>query len=384
MNNKLTNIFLPIIIFIIIIIIILILSIYLYFNNIENFILNKKKFTIIPIKPIGCEIIGIDLIKNNCKLDIELVKELEIIMAKYGFILFRNQGSQQFESGISGKYLTGEQQINLSKNFGSNELYSTHSIHKEAPNRDIFRLSNNPKHGFNSVGPEWHNDGSFEKEVFGHVIYHIIKAPNGEGNTQFAHLGLAYKLLNKELQERLENCASINSHSGVIHPLIHNHPISNIKSLYLHLGMTGAIIEKKNKYTEKNLPKYIKDNDNRLKNIVCWKNNSMNSLFTYLNNLFNRNDISYSHKWKEGDIIIIDNLAIAHKATKGAHIIDNGLRILHRTTVHSNRILDPIKELQLEDKLNIKENCPFENGAIWNNSYVGYRWGNWKERSIPH
>ena len=32
------------------------------------------------------------------------------------------------------------------------------------------------------------NDGSFCREVFGHVVYHIVKAPDGAGDTEFAHL----------------------------------------------------------------------------------------------------------------------------------------------------------------------------------------------------
>ena len=70
----------------------------------------------------------------------------------------------------------------LSECLGAGGLHSTHGVHPEAPCRDIFRLSNDPNHGFNSVGPEWHNDGSFCREVFGHVVYHIVKAPSGAGS----------------------------------------------------------------------------------------------------------------------------------------------------------------------------------------------------------
>ena len=94
------------------------------------------------------------------------------------------------------------------------------------------------------VGPEWHNDGSFCRNVFGHVVYHIIKAPEGPGNTQFAHLGKAFDLLPPDKQQHCRQCASVNSNGGVVHPLVHDHPISGRRSLYLHLGMTGAMIER--------------------------------------------------------------------------------------------------------------------------------------------
>lgn len=99
-------------------------------------------------------------------------------------------------------------------------------VHPRSPHRDIFRLSNDPEQGFNQVGPEWHNDGSFCREVFSHVAYHIIKAPSGHGDTCFAHLGAAYDTLPSAEQERYRRCASVNSNGGAVHPLVFDHPIS--------------------------------------------------------------------------------------------------------------------------------------------------------------
>ena len=114
-----------------------------------------------------------------------------------------------------------------------------HGVHPESPCRDVFRLSNDPDHGFNSVGPEWHNDGSFCRDVFGHVVYHIVKAPDGAGDTQFAHLGNAFDQLSGAVQDRLKRCASVNSNGGAVHSLAKAHPVSGRPSLYLHMGMTG-------------------------------------------------------------------------------------------------------------------------------------------------
>ena len=61
-------------------------------------------------------------------------------------------GSAQEESGIWA-LSCAEQQCTLSECFGAGALHSTHGVHPEAPCRDIFRLSNDPDHGFNSVGP---------------------------------------------------------------------------------------------------------------------------------------------------------------------------------------------------------------------------------------
>ena len=63
------------------------------------------------------------------------------------------------------------------------------------------------------------------------------------GGTIFAHQGAAFDALPLEEQERWQRLVSVNSNSGVLHPVVHTHPISGRKSVYLHLGMTGAVIE---------------------------------------------------------------------------------------------------------------------------------------------
>lgn len=122
-------------------------------------VLEKHGASFSPISPCGCEIKGLDLAAKGCSLQPDLAGALELLMAIFGFVLLRKQGSAQEESGIKGRYLTAEQQCTLSECFGAGALHSTHGVHPEAPCRDIFRLSNDPDHGFNSVGPEWHNDG---------------------------------------------------------------------------------------------------------------------------------------------------------------------------------------------------------------------------------
>lgn len=167
-----------------------------------------------PLEPCGVELRGVDATR---RLPPELAGALEVLMAEHGFVLLRGQGTAQREKGIEGKYLTGAQQCELSLAFGPGALHSTHGNHEECPNRDIFRLSNDTAHGFNEVGPEWHNDGSFCREVFSYVVYHIVKAPEGPGSTNFAHLGKAYDLLAPEQKARFAKCASVNSNGGVVH-----------------------------------------------------------------------------------------------------------------------------------------------------------------------
>jgi len=329
--------------------------------------------TAVPMEPLGVEISGVDATK---RLHPRLAGALESLMADHGLVLLRGQGRLQREMGIEGKYLTGDEQCELSLAFGAGALHSTHGNHAECPNRDIFRLSNDKGHGFNEVGPEWHNDGSFEPEVFSHVVFHIVRAPEGPGGTAFAHLGKAFDALPAERRARYRRCASVNSNSGVVHPLVFTHPISGREQLYLHTGMTGSIIER----VEQPGP-----GGGALDGIGAWNSSQMNELFTDFTDFLDRGDISRTHDWREGDLIVIDNLAVAHKATPGAHKASSGLRILHRTTCKAVGPLLPDPALQLPARLDPSAPCPFRDpGAVWVEGYVGFRWGDWQHRSIPH
>ena len=232
-------------------------------------------------------------------------------------------------------------------------------------------------------------------QVFGHVVYHIIKAPSGAGDTRFAHLGIAYdKLPNAGVQARLRRCVSVNSNGGAVHPVASAHALSGRMSLYLHFGMTGAILETLGAAphsthvasgagvsahspfgdgaTPADLPgPKAGAAGEALSHVRAWRDAEMDTFFTALSEHLDRPDISYSHKWQQGDVIIIDNLAVAHKATPGAHTLAEGLRILHRTTILSARAFDPPAELKLPHTLPTNGPCPFQQGATWAEGCVG-------------
>lgn len=152
------------------------------------------------------------------------------------------------------------------------------------------------------------------------MVYHIIEAPQGAGNTQFAHLGLAYdKLPSAAVQARLRRCASVNSNGGAVHPLAYPHPVSGRLSLYLHLGMTGAILETAptdanptvpsdgeadstafgDGSTPADLPGAKRgDAFKHLAHVKAWRDKEMNVFFTALSGLLDHSDVSYSHKWQ--------------------------------------------------------------------------------------
>ena len=116
--------------------------------------------TLTPLKPLGAAVRGLDLRKTPPE---PILDALQQAMATRGFLVFKDQG-----------VLTGAEQVYASCFWGAREMHSTHGVHPKAPNKHIFRLSNDRSVGILGVGPQWHNDGSFMQDVFSHVGYIYI------------------------------------------------------------------------------------------------------------------------------------------------------------------------------------------------------------------
>ena len=305
---------------------------------------------IIPLDPMGAEVHGLDLTSRNPPPP-EVVEALEQEMAHRGFLVFKSE-----------RQLTPDDFLRASSWWGGKELHSTHGVHPATPegNPHIFRLSNDPRHGIPGVGPQWHNDGSFNTDTFSHAGYHIIRPAEKGGGTYFAHQGAAYDALPEDRQEFWRRLSSVNSTSGVVHPAVHEHPVSGRKSIWLHLGMTGAVIEK------------LRDEDGfRLLNAEELKH-----LCHEYNDILNaglESGYAIAYEYQAHDCIFIDNLAVAHRASPEAHLPaeEQGLRIMHRSTVRGVDVLAPGYGLPL--RVHIRGPNPFKAG-VWQAGGVGFRW----------
>ncbi|KAJ1414814.1 hypothetical protein B484DRAFT_163713 [Ochromonadaceae sp. CCMP2298] len=137
--------------------------------------LASKGVNISPLHNLGAQVTGVDL-RQADSIDVEVIEALQQEMSTRGFLVFKEQG-----------VLTGDEQVRASELWGGKKIHSTHGVHPAAPNEHIFRLSNDRRHGILGVGPQWHNDGSFLPTIFSHVGYHIVRKPEGQGATYFAH-----------------------------------------------------------------------------------------------------------------------------------------------------------------------------------------------------
>ena len=310
---------------------------------------------IVPLDPIGAEVHGIDLSAESPPPP-EVVEALEHEMAQRGFLVFKNE-----------QQISPEDFLRASTWWGGKALHSTHGVHPATPggNQHIFRLSNDRRHGIPGVGPQWHNDGSFNADTFSHAGYHIVRPAEKGGGTWFAHQGAAYDALPEERQEFWSRLSSVNSASGVVHPAVHEHPISGRKSLWLHLGMTGAVIEK-----QRDGDGFRLLDTDELKHLCHEYNDIMNAGLEH--------GYAIAYEYKANDCIFIDNLAVAHRASPEAHlpVEQQGLRIMHRSTVRGVDEFKPRYGLPLY--VNIRGSNPFGEG-VWQAGGVGFRW----DDSIP-
>ncbi|CAE7407295.1 unnamed protein product [Symbiodinium sp. CCMP2592] len=110
-------------------------------------------------------------------LSLECALELQDVAARRGVLIFPRLPN-----------LTGAELLQISQRFGSGEVVSRHVAHPESPEEEILRLSNQAAHGVVGVGPQWHHDGSTERRVFSHLLFHAQQMPATGGETDFADL----------------------------------------------------------------------------------------------------------------------------------------------------------------------------------------------------
>lgn len=310
---------------------------------------------IAPLDPIGAAVRGIDL-ASEAPPPPEVIEALEREMAERGFLVFR-----------SDQPLDPESFLRASCWWGGRELQSTHGVHPATPggNPHLFRLSNDRRHGIPGVGPQWHNDGSFLPATFSHAGYHIVRPAEHGGGTWFAHQAAAHDALPDATREFWSRLASVNSNNGVVHPLVHTHPLTGRRCVWLHLGMTGAVIER------------LADGSG----LRLLDADELTRLCRDYNDLLDaglERGYAIAHEYEANDCVFIDNLAVAHRAAPEAHLPheQQGLRIMHRSTVRG--VVDLVPGDGLPPQVDIHGPSPSPHG-VWHGGGIGFRW----DASIP-
>lgn len=268
----------------------------------------------IEIRPLGpdfaAEVTGVDFGAPAAAMPFT---ELKAAIDRYGVVVFRN-----------AKPPTDEQHVAFSRMFGPVEVGQTFlikgDIKKRIDNPALVDVGNLDPDG-NIMKPDnrrmlfrkgdrlWHTDMSFmdNRATYSLLLGHEIPAEGGD--TEFCDMRTTYAALPADMRTMLDGLTVSHSiwHSRALagfppatqeeldsrppahHKLVHVHPGSGRKSLYLA---------------------------SHAQSIVGWPEQLGLDLITSLIKFASRKENIYRHQWRLGDLLMWDNLSMMHRATE--------------------------------------------------------------------
>jgi alpha-ketoglutarate-dependent 2,4-dichlorophenoxyacetate dioxygenase len=278
--------------------------------------------SVTPLHPVfAAEIAGLDLRRP---LDRGTVQKIGSAIDRYAVLVF------------PGQFITDEQQMAFSRNFG--ELETTVRAYRKdwAPRLDIHMadifnldeqnrvLPSDDRRRLNALGNRmWHSDSSFKRIPARFSLLSARAIPDEGGETQFADMRAAWDALPAKLQQRLEGlvCEHTQLYSRgrigftdwseeelarmapVPQVLVRTHPGSGRKSLYLssHAGAIRGMPVPEARVLLMDLMEHA-----------------------------TQREFVYTHRWRVGDLTMWDNRCTMHRAREYDEM---QVRDMHRTTV---------------------------------------------------
>jgi taurine dioxygenase len=264
----------------------------------------------------GVEITDVDLSRP---LTPALKERILTLFAAHPILVFRNQA------------LTKEQQYNFTLNFGDIEELHVGRHQDSVKYGAVHTVSNLDADGKPSGKlPErgnyfWHSDKSYHDVPSLLTMLHAVQLPPSGGPTQFANTEMAYAALPQAMKRRLDGLRAIHSweasrrKSGsspateaqikerppVDHPVARTHPVRGTKALYL---------------------------GNHSSHVIGMEEQAGRALLAELEAHATSPAFVYSHRWREGDLVMWDNRCLLHRAFND-YDMGTHARVLHRTVV---------------------------------------------------
>jgi taurine dioxygenase len=249
-------------------------------------------FRVSPIrKGFGAEVAGFDFSKAPSPETLEALRSALLV---HGLLLFRGR---TLEPGLQIAFT-------LAFGGGAHRCSAPTRVIPQFP--EIFRVANRADQGNLNNGRYWHSDGAYLEVPTAVTLHHIIR-PTQDGDTLYTDLAGAYDRLRPRERNLLQAMKTISQVPSVSHPIIRQHPVTGRTIVYVNLEPRAKIVD---------------------------NNGAEHAEFaSFLREHLNRG--AYRHKWRAGDLVVVDNFAGAHCAT-AAH--PSFLRVLHRTTVPGQRV----------------------------------------------
>lgn len=231
-----------------------------------------------------------------------------------------------------GQELTDDDLIAFSRRFGALDFAPVQETGRRfvEGHPEIYVVSNVIENGvpIGSLGAGeavWHTDMSYLEEPPKASMLYALEIPPAGGNTYFCSMYRIYELLPEELRKRiagltLKHDGTYNSggyvrqgvtavddpvtSAGVYHPLVVTHPESGRRALYLG--------RRRNAYIG-GLP-------------LAESEALLDELWSYTT----REDVSWGHQWRAGDVVLWDNRCTMHRRDP---FDPESRRVLHRTQI---------------------------------------------------
>ena len=265
---------------------------------------------------------GIDITQPLAR---DQVAAIEAGMDRYAVLVLHDQR------------LTDQQQQAFSRNFGDLEHTAGGNITKAQDRRldpymaDVSNLDkdhkplarDDRKRMFNLGNRLWHSDSSFRAVPAKYSLLSGRIVVDAGGNTEFADMRAAYDALDDATKAEVDDLVCEHSliysrgtlgftgltdeERAMMRPvrqrLVRTHPVTGRKSLYLssHIGT-----------------------------IVGWPMPEARAFIRDLTEHATRSRFTYSHQWRQWDLVMWDNRQVLHRATR---FDDTQVRDMRRTTI---------------------------------------------------
>jgi alpha-ketoglutarate-dependent 2,4-dichlorophenoxyacetate dioxygenase len=231
---------------------------------------------------------------------------------RYGVLVFRNDAPLTNEEHIAfGARLGPLQKLRMLTMIGKSKPRLDHETLIDVGNMDetgSLLAENDRRRAYHMGNLLWHTDASFDdnRAVYSMLSAHVI--PPVGADTEFADMRAAYQALPEARKTEIEGLVSEHSiwYSRALggltdvtdqekatrpashHKLVHVHPVSGQKSLYLA---------------------------SHASHIVGWPFEKGRALLDELTDYATQERFVYRHKWRVGDVVMWDNLATKHRGT---------------------------------------------------------------------
>ncbi len=196
---------------------------------------------------------------------------------------------------------------------------------------DNFEKDSQGKQAIVHKNATWHTDHTNKEIPPCFTFLHAVEIPEKGGGTSAANMHAAYLALPAETRAKLDKMKTRNvrvssarlaianrdsvaeqeklAELPVVHPLVRTHPERGTKAIWFHMGKTESIDDMDPAETQEFLADLLQD-------II-------------------KPEFTYTHDWRPGDLLIIDNRTALHKA--GSDYDPGQRRKLYRTMTLGER-----------------------------------------------